>query len=213
MDGWGAGEIGLIHPWWMHVTGQMDPFDGDCMLDLFCRRTGNCNLHYSGVGWCRNGDFFLPIRHESHWTNPGLFDLLRWCGSSLKLHILDPQCPHDGVQNKAGTAPLSPTHCTVAMETRLRESPRASKGFNAETAHKRSVSSTYLQSMCETEWLISNLPHSLTRNITSHSMKNLAFHSWLRWEMIILLILTTSFITFLFRRLGRCTFWTWGWKD
>ena len=36
------------------------------------------------------------------------------------------------------------------------------------------------------EWLISNLPCRLTRNITSHSMKNLAFHSLLRWKMIIL---------------------------
>ena len=36
-------------------------------------------------------------------------------------------------------------------------------------------------------WSISNFPCSLTRNITSHSMtKNLAFHSFLRWEMIIL---------------------------
>ena len=55
-------------------------------------------------------------------------------------------------------------------------------------------------------------PCSLTRNITSHSMKNLAFHSLLRWEMIILPILTTSFIHFSLGRLGECTFWTWDWK-
>ena len=42
------------------------------------------------------------------------------------------------------------------------------------------------------EWSISNFSCSLTRNITSHSMKNLAFHSLLRWKMIILPILTTS---------------------
>ena len=37
-----------------------------------------------------------------------------------------------------------------------------------------------------------NFPCSLTRNITSHSMENLAFHSLLRWKMIMLPILTTS---------------------
>ena len=36
-----------------------------------------------------------------------------------------------------------------------------------------------------------NVPCGLTRNIISHSMKNLAFHSLLRWKMIILSILAT----------------------
>ena len=39
-----------------------------------------------------------------------------------------------------------------------------------------------------------NLPNSLTRNITSHSMKNLALHSLLRWQVIILPILTIPLI-------------------
>ena len=39
-------------------------------------------------------------------------------------------------------------------------------------------------------------PWSLTRNITSHSMENLAFHSFLRWKMILLPILTTSLIRY-----------------
>ena len=43
---------------------------------------------------------------------------------------------------------------------------------------------------------MSNFPCSLTRNITSHSMKNLAFHSLPRWKMIILPILTTSRMNF-----------------
>ena len=43
---------------------------------------------------------------------------------------------------------------------------------------------------------MSNFPCSLTRNITSHSMKNLAFHSFLRWKIIILPILTASLINF-----------------
>ena len=36
------------------------------------------------------------------------------------------------------------------------------------------------------ELSISNFPSSLTRNIISHSMKNIAFHSLLRWKMFIL---------------------------
>ena len=52
------------------------------------------------------------------------------------------------------------------------------------------------------EWSSSNFLRSLTRNITSHSVENMAFHSLLRWKMIILPILTASLICFLFRRLG-----------
>ena len=33
------------------------------------------------------------------------------------------------------------------------------------------------------EWSVSNFPCSLTRNSTSHSMKNLTFHRSLRWSM------------------------------
>ena len=44
------------------------------------------------------------------------------------------------------------------------------------------------------EWPISNFPWSLTRNIRSHSIKNLAFHSIFRWKLIILQILTTPLI-------------------
>ena len=48
------------------------------------------------------------------------------------------------------------------------------------------------------EWSNWNYPCGL--------MKNLAFHSLLRWKMIILPILT---YTFLFEMLGECTFWAW----
>ena len=44
------------------------------------------------------------------------------------------------------------------------------------------------------EWSMPNFLYSLTRNITSHSMKNLAFHSVFRRKMIILPILTTWLI-------------------
>ena len=46
------------------------------------------------------------------------------------------------------------------------------------------------------EWPISNFSCSLTRNITSHSMKNLASHSLLRWKMIVPPNLTTLLIHF-----------------
>ena len=39
---------------------------------------------------------------------------------------------------------------------------------------------------------ISSFSCSITRNVTSHIMKNLAFHSLLRWKLIILPILTAS---------------------
>ena len=44
------------------------------------------------------------------------------------------------------------------------------------------------------EWSMSKFPCSLTRNMTSHSMENLTFHSLLRWKVIILQILATSLI-------------------
>ena len=47
---------------------------------------------------------------------------------------------------------------------------------------------------------------SLTRNITSHSMENLGFHSLIRCQMIILSILTTPLIHFFFWRFGRMYF-------
>ena len=45
-------------------------------------------------------------------------------------------------------------------------------------------------------WSIWNFPCSLTRNVTSHSMKNLSFYSLPRWKVIILPILNTSLIHF-----------------
>ena len=62
------------------------------------------------------------------------------------------------------------------------------------------------------EWSMSNFSCSITRNITSHSIKNLASHHLLRWKMIILPILTTSLMHFSFEGLGECTFLTWEWK-
>ena len=52
-------------------------------------------------------------------------------------------------------------------------------------------------------------PH---KNMTSHSMENLTFHSLLRSKIIILQILATSLIQLLFERLGEYTFWAQEWK-
>ena len=53
-----------------------------------------------------------------------------------------------------------------------------------------------------------NFPVQPHQNITLHSMKKLAFHSLLRWKMIIFIlpIPATSLIHFLLERLGECTF-------
>ena len=67
--------------------------------------------------------------------------------------------------------------------------------------------------ICTQEYIVWFLaPMALHRNITSHSMKNLVFHSLLRWKIIVLPILTTPLIRFCLKRLGECTFWTWEWK-
>ena len=52
---------------------------------------------------------------------------------------------------------------------------------------------------------------SLSRNISSHSIENLAFHSLLRWNMTVLPILTTSLIHFSRWFVGKCTFWALEW--
>ena len=44
------------------------------------------------------------------------------------------------------------------------------------------------------EWSISNFPCSLIRNTTSHGIKNVAFHSLLRGQVIVLPILTTLLV-------------------
>ena len=58
---------------------------------------------------------------------------------------------------------------------------------------------------------ISNSSCSLTRYITSHSMKNLTFHSLLRWNMIITTNSHYLTYTFLFRKVGRMYFLNFNW--
>ena len=76
--------------------------------------------------------------------------------------------------------------------------PMISRKLNALTQRQNII----IFSLCQTlsasgerkprQWSMSNFSCSLSRNITSHSMKNLAFHSLLRWKLISLPILTTS---------------------
>ena len=62
------------------------------------------------------------------------------------------------------------------------------------------------------EWSSSNFSCSLTSHITSHSMKNLAFHSLLRLKDDSCTSSHYLTYTFLLKRLGECTFWAWDWK-
>ena len=62
------------------------------------------------------------------------------------------------------------------------------------------------------EWSSSNFSCSLTSHITSHSMKNLAFHSLLRLKDDSCPSSHDLTYTFLLKRLGECTFWAWDWK-
>ena len=58
--------------------------------------------------------------------------------------------------------------------------PPALQQFVSTKCHYLVSGKDYLRAFTQ-EWSISNFPCSLTRNITSHCMKNLAFHSSLRW--------------------------------
>ena len=64
--------------------------------------------------------------------------------------------------------------------------------FNAEAKDKvydkTTIKTLTLHSW---EWSMSKFLCILTRNMTSHSKENLAFHSLLRWKMILIQILTT----------------------
>ena len=59
---------------------------------------------------------------------------------------------------------------------------------------------------------MSNFSCSLTRNITSYSMENLAFHSLLRWKMITLPILMHYLTHKFFFKRENITYLSWEWK-
>ena len=62
------------------------------------------------------------------------------------------------------------------------------------------------------EWTISNFFCSLTRNITSHSMKNLAFHSLLIWEDGYTTYSSLPHLSICLQRVGRMYFLNLGVK-
>ena len=74
------------------------------------------------------------------------------------------------------------------------------------------ASASNSESFHSQEWSISSFPFRLTRNITSHSMKNLAFYSLLQMKDDYTTNSHYLTYTFLFKRLGGSTFWTWEWK-
>ena len=56
------------------------------------------------------------------------------------------------------------------------------------------------------EWSISKFSWSLTRNVTSHNMKNLAFHSLFKWIMIIYYQFSLHHLHISLLRVGRMYF-------
>ena len=60
--------------------------------------------------------------------------------------------------------------------------------------------------------LFQTSPAASSEMYTSHGMKDLAFHSLLRWKMITLSNSHYLTYTFLFKRLGECTFIIQEWK-
>ena len=69
-----------------------------------------------------------------------------------------------------------------------------------QTCWRRDRLDSCYQAFHSHERSISNLPCSLTRHITSQGMKNLTFHSLLRWKVILLWPLTTPPIQFSSKR-------------
>ena len=59
----------------------------------------------------------------------------------------------------------------------------------------------------------SNFPTSFIRNITSYSMENVVFHSFLGWITIILHFSQHHTMHFSFKGWENVTFWSWEWKE
>ena len=79
-----------------------------------------------------------------------------------------------------------------------------------------SADSEWLQKSHQNQYLRTSHLHGrlqvkISCSITPHSMKHFAFHSLLRWKMI---ILNSHYLTktFLSKRLGECILWTLEWK-
>ena len=92
--------------------------------------------------------------------------------------------------------------------TTLRGHPRPRYSTEFRTGESGRMSPWKNAQFHSQEGSISNSPCSFTRNITPHSMKNLAFHSLLRWRMIYTTNSHPLTYTCILKRLGECTFWT-----
>ena len=141
-----------------------------------------------------------------------------WFGHAFSLHVGGVSCPIEAVNIGFFSSHPSPP---AVEEFHNTEHPHscagAARNRSEEKINQSGISGQLLPSYCI------SLTRSLLRvinvkiplhpqNMTSHSMENLAFHSLLRWKMIIIQILATPLMHFLFKRLGECTFWAQEWK-
>ena len=104
----------------------------------------------------------------------------------LSMHVNSMICPFESIR-RMGILSFVLTHATRSYGT----TNKKKRNRRLENWAAGSAVSFHSQ-----EWSISIFPCSLTINITSYSMENVAFHSLQRWKMIILLIPTVSLIHF-----------------
>ena len=124
--------------------------------------------------------------------SPGTYKVNEWgvfIYAHTKLDSLQSTCPPEFQANKSCVAyeisPRTQACSRLSSAVRLWSRSRKKRGRN-ELFNPFTPKSDQFQLS----------PYSLTWNITSHSMENLAFHCLLRWTMIMLPILTTSLIHF-----------------
>ena len=121
------------------------------------------------------------------------------------LYFLEVIVVHDFIEGDVlGTGKESPAMDTLEQwamsrqqETKIPNS-RSEQGYYGCRWRQRGFSvlrsTDVLLTPHSQEWSFSNFPCSLSRNITSHSVENLAFQSFLRWKVVVLPPLTTSLI-------------------
>ena len=190
--------------------GGVDACTGDSGGPLVCEYNGQWHLEgltSHGDGWAQCGakgtyGFYANIRHFHSWIE----EILRteWSQDAERGHSLTSMTPHLLKQKRNELIKLKEIHQNLPKMLSLK--------FFRHALYPSGNSVIHNEFFHSQEQSISSFACGLTRNITSHSMKNLASHSILRWEMIILPILTTSLTHFLFERLGECAFWNWEWK-
>ena len=106
-------------------------------------------------------DVELPLRKDTAWSE-------RHVTWSDKWHVIRPVTRH-ATRDQSVIGQELPAHYSLEDELLLR--PRLGLSKEPYPFHSQ-------------EWSMSNFPCSPTRNIASHSMENLAFHSVFRWKII-----------------------------